>query len=230
MRCGKFNMFNLFSYFEIPAKGLMRGDELGTIFVFGIILCSLIPYLLGSLNFAVLISRRKFKDDVRKYGSGNAGMTNMLRTYGKSIALFTFLGDALKAALSIVIGSLLLGEMGAYLGGLFCIVGHVYPLYFNFKGGKGVVTSSITVLFIDPQIFLILLVIFILLVAFTRFISLGSIVCISLYPILLFLFGQELNLHVLFALIIAGFVVFLHRENIKRLLNKSENKISFRTK
>jgi len=197
--------------------------------VLGFFLIALIAYLLGSLNFAVIISKVKFKDDIRKYGSGNAGMTNMLRTYGKLAAAMTLLGDAAKAVAAIATGLVLLGESGAYTAGVFVIIGHVYPLYYKFKGGKGVVAAAITVLFLTPVIFGILLLIFLLLVACARYISLGSIIAAAFYPLLVYLFSGP-GPSVLYALAIGLFIIFLHRSNIQRLINGEERKVSFKKK
>ena len=122
-------------------------------------------YFLGSMNFAVIISKYKFHDDIRRYGSGNGGMTNMLRTYGKAAAGFTLLGDAAKAAVSVLIGTLLAGEAGAFIAGLCCVIGHSFPIYYGFKGGKGIVVSAVTILCLDPLTFLVLFLIFVIIVA-----------------------------------------------------------------
>lgn len=118
-----------------------------------ILLCIVPPYLLGSLNFAVILSRRLYGEDVRKKGSGNAGMTNMLRSYGKKAAVLTLLGDGLKAVVSSVIGYLALGVTGAYIAGLFCILGHMFPIYYHFQGGKGVVTTAVMILMLNRWCF-----------------------------------------------------------------------------
>ena len=115
-------------------------------------------YLLGSLNFAIIVSKKLYGKDIRKYGSHNAGMTNMFRTFGKKAGLLTLAGDAGKALVSVLLGRLLLGEDGAYLAGLFCILGHIAPAYYRFKGGKGVVVTAVTVAIIDPVIFAVLVV------------------------------------------------------------------------
>ncbi|MBR5553154.1 MAG: glycerol-3-phosphate 1-O-acyltransferase PlsY [Clostridia bacterium] len=210
------------------------------------VITALAAYCLGSLNFAVIISKLKHHDDIRKYGSGNAGMTNMLRTYGKVDAALTFLGDALKTAVSIVIGMLLVGAVsgGNYVAGFFAILGHVYPCYYRFKGGKGVVASAITILMLDWQIFLILLAAFVIIVAIWRYISLGSVVCAMLYPMLVYAKQQvglekavEENMPVFysavpitFAFIIALFIVILHKTNIERLMTGKESKIGSKSK
>ncbi|MBR5528818.1 MAG: glycerol-3-phosphate 1-O-acyltransferase PlsY [Clostridia bacterium] len=196
-------------------------------------------YILGSLNFAVIISRVKYHDDIRKYGSGNAGMTNMLRTYGKGDAALTFLGDALKTAFAIVIGMVLVGSLhgGNYVAGFFAMLGHIYPCFFGFKGGKGVVTAATTILLLDARIFLILIALFVIIVAIWRYISLGSVVCAMLYPMLVYASnavvfsntGVSNPMSVIFALIIAMFVIIMHRQNIERLMKGKESKISFKS-
>ena len=213
---------------NVPEFGFMMQREGGSlaVLILGHILCFVIPYLLGSINFAVLISKIKFKDDIRNYGSGNAGMTNMLRTYGKTAGIMTFLGDALKAFVAVFIGMLFLGETGTYLAGLGVIIGHVYPVYYKFKGGKGVVTAIITVLFIQPKIALMVIAIFVLVVAFTKMISLGSVLGAAFYPMLVYVFSPEPDFKVLYAFVIGVFIVWLHRANIKRIYEGKENKIS----
>ncbi len=204
------------------------------------IITALASYALGSLNFAVIISKAKYNDDIRKYGSGNAGMTNMLRTYGKGAAALTFAGDALKTALSIVIGMALVGSVhgGNYVAGFFAMLGHVYPCYYGFKGGKGVVAAATTILMLDPRIFLILIAVFVIVVAIWRYISLGSVICAMLYPLLVYITGNifysktGINnpVAVIFAFVIALFIIVLHRKNIERLMTGKESKISFKSK
>ncbi len=214
---------------NVPEFGFMMQRSGGSlaVLILGHILCLVIPYLLGSISFAIIISKVKFKDDIRTHGSGNAGMTNMLRTYGKTAGIMTFVGDALKAFVSVFLGMLLLGETGTYLAGLGVIIGHVYPVYYKFKGGKGVVTAIITVLFIQPKIALMVIAIFILVVAFTRYISLGSILGAAFYPMLVYVFSPEPDFKVLYAFAIGVFIIWLHRANIKRLYEGKENKLSF---
>ncbi len=198
----------------------------GWILVGCILLCMIPSYLLGSLNFALILSRRFFGEDVRQKGSGNAGMTNMLRNYGKGAAALTLLGDALKAVVSSLIGYVVFGVTGAYIAGLFCILGHMFPIYYRFKGGKGVVTTAVMILMLNPVIFLILLAVFLLIVLGTRFISLGSVMCVMIWPLILQRM-EGAGAPVLMAMAIAALVVFMHRENIKRLLRGEENKVSF---
>lgn len=203
-----------------------------TLALIGALICILAPYLLGSMNFAIIISKTKYKSDIRNYGSGNAGMTNMMRTFGKSAAAMTLLGDALKAIVSGLIGYLIMGYYGAYIAGLFCILGHMFPVYYKFKGGKGVVTAYASILVCDPIVFLILIAIFVIIVFFTKYISLGSVMCMLLYPVMLDrlhkLFYGATGMYVIVALFNAALIIFMHRENIKRLLAGKENKFSFK--
>lgn len=189
-------------------------------------------YLLGSINFAIIISGKKYKQDIRDHGSKNAGMTNMMRTYGKKAAGLTLLGDALKAVVACLIGYALLGHLGSYLAGLFCICGHIFPVFYGFKGGKGVVTTAVAILMCDPIVFAILITLFVIIVLFTRYISLGSVICVMLYPILLdrinHLFTGQATPYAVFAIIIAVLVVVKHWANIKRLMQGKESKFSFK--
>lgn len=217
--------------------------------IFAFIFIALISYLLGSLNFGVILSRKIINDDVRNYGSGNAGTTNMLRNYGKKAAFFTIIGDMLKVFAAIFIAfqiisstPMLLSEIDSSplgtidvnmfiksFSGFFCVLGHIYPCYFKFKGGKGVATSGGMVFAIDWRIGLILLAVFIIIVAATRYVSLGSIIMALLYPVLIFLLHKSPVLTVI-ASVFTVIVVIAHRENIKKLINHTENKIDFKSK
>lgn len=206
----------------------------------------LVSYLLGSLNFSIIFSKGVVKKDIRESGSGNAGATNMLRTYGKKFALLTMLGDIIKVAIAIIIAFLIFGSPVKYLfasptdptelqqimfykqfAGFFCVVGHIFPVFFKFKGGKGVAACTGMVIMVDWRIALILFVIFVIIVAISKWISLGSITIAILYPVLLHVFYKNIIV-TLIALIFAVMVVVAHRQNIKRILNKTENKISFK--
>ncbi len=195
------------------------------------VLVALIGYALGSLNFGLIISKLVYHDDIRKYGSGNAGTTNMLRTFGKGAAISTILGDALKVVVAILISYLLVGSFmgGGYIAGLCAIIGHVYPIYYGFKGGKGVVTAAITILMLDPGVFLVVFTVFVVVVAIWRYISLGSIISAAAYPMITYAANTaNPGPKVLFAFLIAVFVIFLHRGNIQRLIDGKENKLSFK--
>lgn len=199
------------------------------IFVFALLVCIILPYLLGSLNFAVILSRKMFNEDVREHGSKNGGATNMLRTYGKKAAALTFALDILKAIVSALIGYVIWGINGASVAGLFCMIGHMFPIYYKFKGGKGVATLAATVLMIDYRVCIILLVCFVAIVFMTKFVSLGSVMCCLIYPLILYRMTMP-GLHVVMAVIAAALVIFMHRANIKRLLAGTESKISFSKK
>jgi len=219
---------------------LIAGDSREISIVVLALLCLLggiASYFLGSMNFAIIISKYKFHDDIRRYGSGNGGMTNMLRTYGKAAAAFTLLGDMAKAAVSVLIGTVLAGEAGAYIAGLCCVLGHSFPCYYNFKGGKGIVVTATMLLCLEPLIFLILFAIFAILVASTKFLSLGSIIGMMLYPILLNRMYPFLNnskpegaIPAIVSILNALLVIWLHRENLKRLWTGTENKFSLKKK
>ena len=194
-------------------------------------------YFLGSMNFAVIISKYTFHDDIRRYGSGNGGMANMLRTYGKAAAGFTLLCDAAKAAVSVLIGTLLAGEAGAYIAGLCCVVGHSFPIYYGFKGGKGIVVTAVTILCLNPLVFLVLFILFALIVAGTKYLSLGSIIGVLIYPLFLNRMYplthhgmSESIVAAVVSILNAVFVVWRHRENIKRLMSGTENKFSLKKK
>lgn len=217
--------------------------------VLAFVLIAVLSYLLGSLNFGVILSNKIKKDDVRNHGSGNAGTTNMLRSYGKGIALLTIIGDMLKVFAAIYIASwifsyvpITLNELGdnaftsidmnmllKSFAGFFCVLGHIFPCYFKFKGGKGVATSGGMVFAIDWRIALILLAVFIIIVVITKYVSLGSIIMALLYPLFIYIFHKSLVL-TLIAAVFTVIVVVAHRENIKKLLNHTESKISFKSK
>lgn len=212
------------------------------------ILIAVIAYLLGSLNFSIILSEVVKKKDIRDSGSGNAGATNMLRTYGKKAAVGTMIGDILKVALGIIIAFAILDVPMKYIfsnpadaaeiqrvmlykefAGLFCVLGHIFPLYFKFKGGKGVAACTGMVIIVDWRIALILFVIFIGVILISKWISLGSIVIALLYPVLIFAFYKNFILAAV-ALLFTAIVIVAHRENIKRLAKSTENKISFKNK
>ena len=204
---------------------------------------AILSYLLGSLNFGVILSKGIEKDDVREHGSGNAGTTNMLRNYGKKLTIFTILGDMIKVAVAIGLSFLIVKLTNVYdliseanvdadmliksFSGFFCVLGHIFPCFFKFKGGKGVATAGGMVFIVDWKIALILLAIFIIIVAVTKYVSLGSIIIALLYPILIYLFYKSLVLTII-ASIFTLIVIVAHRSNIKKLINHSENKINLK--
>ena len=197
----------------------------------GVVLCIMIPYLIGSINPAIIISNRVYHDDIRTHGSGNAGTTNTLRTFGKKTAALIFVLDFLKAVIAVVIGAILMRrEMGGAIAGLFVILGHMFPIYYQFKGGKGVACLAGVVLILSPISFAILMPVFIAIVLMSRYVSLGSIMGVMLYPIIQFAFYPQHGWITLSAILIMILIVFMHRENIKRLMAGKESKISFGSK
>ena len=207
-----------------------------------VVLAITVSYLLGSINSAIIVSKLLYKDDIRKYGSGNAGMTNMLRTYGKGAAGLTLLGDVLKTAIAIVFTAFLFGfrynhgislnEGYCYMAGLFAVLGHVFPIYYGFRGGKGVLVTAAMALILTPIPFLILITLFIVIVAISKYVSLGSVTVAILFPVVVnsyvkLMFGTTPHLILNLCLIIlAVFIVWCHRENLKRISNRTERKIS----
>lgn len=196
-------------------------------------------YLLGSIVFGILISKHFCHDDVRTHGSGSAGMTNMLRNYGKAAGAATAVGDVAKGAVAVILGRLIFAWMlpgtgiepvcGAYLAGIFAVIGHTLPVYFGFKGGKGVLVGAGAILATSPVVVLALLIVFLIEFAITRIVSLGSIIVAGLYPILAIVYWawQGANLPSLVfigvcAAIMGGMVIYMHRSNIQRLKDGTE--------
>lgn len=154
-------------------------------------------YFLGGINFAIIISKKKFGADIRDYGSGNAGMTNMMRTFGKKAGIITFVGDIGKTVVACLLGYLLLGRLGAFVAGLFCMVGHMFPAAYKFKGGKGVACALATILMTDvgnpfmyhiPLVLILTLIIFAAVYLVSKYISLAAIMSMLIYPMILFVF------------------------------------------
>ncbi len=210
------------------------------------IIMGMIAYLIGSVNFSILISKKVAGFDVREKGSGNAGTTNMLRSVGKGAAAVTLILDVLKGVIAIYV-AILYGNIVAKLAnlqvdnsilvqiaGIFVILGHTYPIYFGFKGGKGVATALGILLTTNYQIGLICLVFALVLIILTRMVSVGSIAAAILFPVLTLFLAKENFIvagnYLIYSIIIALIVIFNHRANVKRLLNGTENKISFKKK
>ncbi len=208
------------------------------------IVMALIAYAIGSINFSVIISKKMAGFDVREKGSGNAGSTNVLRTVGKKAAAITLVCDILKGVVSVLIAVVIglfakdvskaiLVEVAA----LAVVLGHTFPVFFGFRGGKGVATSLGIILIINWQIGLICLVFALALMALTRMVSLGSISASVLFAILTlfikdnYIAGIEHDMtFVVFGLLLAAFVIFNHRTNLKRILNGTENKLGSKKK
>ena len=194
------------------------------------ILTVVIGYLLGSISTGVMLSRLVAKTDIRTQGSGNAGTTNMLRVLGRKMALFTFLGDMLKGVIAVYIGKALVGgEVGGVLGVLGAVLGHNFPVFFGFKGGKGIATSFGSLLFVFPLQSLAAFAIFLLLVAVTHYVSVGSIAAAIALPAFVLL-TTPFNAVIWSCMVFLGaMVVWRHHQNISRLLQHKENKLDFNT-
>lgn len=221
--------------------------------IFPLLLSGLVGYLLGSISFAVILTKAFIHDDVRNFGSGNAGATNVLRAAGKKASALTFACDFAKCAASVLIGYRILlwaceqhsmdpsyARLGMYAAGILCIIGHMYPLYFGFRGGKGVVTTAAMMAMLDWRVFLVCFVAFFSTFFWKKIVSLSSVTAAITYPIATFLITWFLDYlpggfpvsYVVMATAVAalaGFVVTIkHRENIKRLIAGTEKPISFK--
>ena len=209
------------------------------------ILIAIIAYAIGSINFSVIFSKKFAGFDVREKGSGNAGSTNMLRSVGKGAAALTLLCDVLKGVVAILIaigiGNLVQSAdkgLLVQIAGITVVIGHTFPIFFGFKGGKGVATSLGILLMTNWQIGLICLVFALVLMALTKMVSVGSISAGILFPILVAFINQNYIVqtansnwsYLIFSIIIAVLVVFNHRANVKRILSGTENKLSFKSK
>lgn len=204
------------------------------------LLVAVVSYFLGCFNGAVIVSKYILHDDVRKHGSGNAGLTNFHRTFGGKLAAVVILCDALKAVFSVLFGVWILGHVighgaghliniGKLWGGLFCLLGHSFPCMFQFKGGKGVLSGGVVAFMMDWRIGLIAWGGFLILVVLTRWVSLGSIWGGGCFPFAVGFFYQDILLTVL-ALLCGGLLVIKHHANIKRILKGTESKFSFHRK
>lgn len=198
------------------------------------ILVGLIAYLLGSINSAIIFSKKFAGFDVREKGSKNAGTTNVLRTVGKKAAALTLLCDILKGVVAVIVAMLaakIWDEVDIdtlkYLAGLFAIIGHTFPIYYGFKGGKGVATSLGVLLVVNPQIGLSCLVFALVIMIATKWVSLGSIMAALLFPILTVIMTDNFGAKII-SILIGALVIFNHRTNIKRLKQGTENKLSFK--
>lgn len=190
-------------------------------------LAAIAGYLLGSLNTSLIVGKF-YSVDVRKHGSGNAGMTNTLRTLGKKAALLVILGDVLKGILAYIAGYYIYGgQLGGLVGGTACIFGHIWPVFFGFKGGKGVLTAFAVLLMFDWPIALGLLLVFIIILLLTRYVSLGSVTAALLFPITAALLGRDAQTLV-FSGIIAVLIIIKHNTNIKRLLDGTESRFTLK--
>lgn len=202
-----------------------------------IILISIVAYLLGSISSAVILSKLLFGKDIRSEGSGNAGATNMLRTHGVKMGVCTLVFDLLKGIIAVFLGKIIMGYTNSHylitalplFAGLFAVLGHNYPVYFGFKGGKGVATSLGVILAINWKVALLVAIIALLIMATTKYVSLGSVTAAVLFFI--FDLSYMVTSHtfympeLIFAGVISALLIIRHSQNIKRLLAGTENKL-----
>lgn len=201
--------------------------------LFTIALILLVSYLLGCFNGSVMTSHFIIRDDVRKHGSGNAGLTNFYRTYGAKYALGVILCDMLKMVVAGLIGGYLFrylhGDwtLGLLLAGIGCELGHMFPVFFGFKGGKGILSGGTLVIMLDWRVALIAWALFMLLWLVTKYVSLGSVCGTATVPVTTFLFLGYNWLYFALSLVVVGLIIYCHRENIVRLVKRQEHKFSW---
>lgn len=203
---------------------------------------ALVAYLLGSLDFAIIVTKAFTHEDIREKGSGNAGATNVLRSHGKKLAALTSLGDVGKAVVSVLLAQFLwfplcgvaeLGYYGGFVAGAACVIGHMFPVFFGFRGGKGVLTVLGMLLVLDWPVALIGLAVFIVTVVLSKMVSLGSILagvslCISIFVHFKYIAHESIAATVYvtaMVILVVGLAVMKHSANIKRIMNGTENKI-----
>lgn len=196
-----------------------------------LLLPAVIAYFCGCFNGAVIVSKYILRDDVRDHGSGNAGLTNFYRTFGGGLTAVVILTDVLKAVVAVLVVSALLGgtDFAKYWAGLFCLLGHMFPCMFQFKGGKGILSGGTIAIMIDWRVALVVWGGFLILAVLTRYVSLGSCWAGASFPFATWFVYHQGVLLVL-AIIIGGLILYKHRENIKRLLKGSESKFSLHKK
>lgn len=186
-----------------------------------IVLC----YLIGSIPFSYLFTRLLTKQDIRKKGSGNVGATNALRISGVKVGIIALAGDLLKGVVAAALGSYAGGPTLAAICAFIAVVGHCYPVFLNFRGGKGVATAAGTILVLMPGVFLILLLSLAGIAWATRYVSLGSVIAACIFPLLVIMFDKPWA-YIIMSLVVAALVIYRHRGNIERLRQGNEPKIN----
>ena len=213
--------------------------ELAPVFVLPALLTAVIAYFCGCFNGAVIVSKYILRDDVRTHGSGNAGLTNFYRTFGGPLTLVVILTDVVKAILAIWVGMILFRQMvvddafvvtlSKYWAGLFCLLGHMFPCMFHFKGGKGILSGGTIAIMIDWRVALVVWGGFLILAVLTRYVSLGSCWAGASFPFVTWFVFHSVTLTVL-AVVIGGLILYMHRGNLYRLVTGNENKFSLHKK
>ncbi len=189
----------------------------------------IVSYLVGSISFACIICNKFYSTDIRRYGSGNPGSTNVLRVLGVKPAMIVFTADLLKGLIMVLLGRFFGGENLALLSAVAVVVGHDWSVFLGFKGGKGIATSFGTIIGLFPKAGLILCIIGVLVVAISRYVSLGSVTAAVLLPILLLIFKYPAK-YVITGLTLGIIAIYRHRDNIKRLMAGKENKLGQKVK
>lgn len=215
-------------------------------YLLAIVIAAALGYFLGSLNFSIIIVKIMTGKDIRETGSNNAGLTNTYRCAGKTCALLTLVGDVLKSVLAVTLAMMFANLLKAgingdvkyieYIAGIGAVMGHIFPIYYGFKGGKGVLAGASSFIIIDPKVFISILAIFIVILAISKYVSLASIFSAAYCPIAVFLMSLIVEnesigiviLHTLFSAVMAGVIIWKHKPNIDRLLAGTENKFVFR--
>ena len=199
---------------------------------------AIVAYFCGCFNGAVIVSKYILRDDVRSHGSGNAGLTNFYRTFGGPLTLVVILCDVLKAVVAVLTAVFVASHLGVhdsvipvakYWAGLFCLLGHMFPCMFHFKGGKGILSGGTIAIMIDWRVALVVWGGFLVLAVLTKYVSLGSVWAGASFPVATFFVYRDPVLTLL-GLLLGGLVVFMHRGNISRLLHGTENKFSLHHK
>lgn len=189
------------------------------------VLIAIISYFIGNISFAYILGKILAKKDVRDYGSGNAGTTNAIRVFGKKIGGMVFAGDTLKGIFAVILGRYFLGQTGAYIAGAFVVIGHNWPVFLSFKGGKGVASTIGVMAFVNFKLTFICVVIGVVIIIITRTVSIGSIFGMAAAPLVAIAFIRPLTIDLfIFTLFVAGMSIFRHKDNIKRLIKGNENK------
>ncbi len=188
----------------------------------------IIGYFLGSIPCSYIVASTIGKTDIRKHGSGNVGATNIARTLGTKLGLLAFSGDLLKGIVASLIGWYLIGQDGAFICGAASVIGHCFPLWLKFKGGKGVATATGVILASSPYLFMYMAVVQISGIVFSKYMSLASIISGVALPIISFAIGMSTRF-CLTSLFIGGLVIIRHHANIGRLLAGNESKFSFKS-
>lgn len=198
---------------------------------------AMVSYFMGGINGAIILSRLIYHEDIRKAGSGNPGFTNFKRTYGLNAAAWAvMLIDILKTALPVFLSALTfslmydLWQFGAAFGGFCCMLGHCFPIWYRFRGGKAFLAGMATIWFVDWRVGAAVTIVFLIILFTTHYMSVASCTALALYPILLAIFGVSLWIVELIAILSAVLVIARHWKNFVKLANKQESKFSFRSK